>query len=198
VGEEGAPRGAPFFSSGNRRQPPQTVAGVLARWQAVAMPLRISRLILPCLVGVAMIGGRTEAAPSPTRITPMEETVATGSFDVTLTPVSTPDAPVGAMTISKAFHGELNGTSAGQMLAVRTPVEGSAGYVAMERVTATLAGHKGTFALQHSGSMNRGAQSLSVTVVPDSGTEGLAGLKGSMDIKVEGGKHFYTFRYSLP
>jgi hypothetical protein len=84
------------------------------------------------------------------------------------------------------------------MLAIRTPVEGSAGYVAMERVTATLAGHKGSFALQHSGSMDKGAQFLSVTVVPDSGTDGFVGLTGSMDIKIEGGNHLYTFRYSLP
>ncbi len=115
-----------------------------------------------------------------------------------LTPVSAPDAPVGAMAISKTFHGDLDGTSMGQMLAIRTPVEGSAGYVAMERVTAALAGHEGSFALQHSGSMDKGAQSLLVTVVPDSGTGGFAGLAGSMDIKIEGGRHFYTFRYSLP
>jgi len=102
------------------------------------------------------------------------------------------------MAIAKTFHGDLEGSSTGQMLAVRTAVADSAGYVAMERVTGTLGGHTGTFALQHSGSMNKGAQSLSVTVVPDSGTAGLAGLTGAMDIKIEGGNHFYTFRYSLP
>lgn len=128
----------------------------------------------------------------------MAETIATGTFEVMLTPVSGAEAPVGAMTISKTFHGDLEGESAGQMLAVMTTIEGSAGYVAMERVTGTLAGHRGSFAFQHSGSMNKGAQSLSVTVVPDSGTDGLAGLTGSMAIKIEGGKHFYTFRYSLP
>lgn len=128
----------------------------------------------------------------------MTDIVATGSFDVKLTPASAPDAPIGAMAIAKTFHGDLEGSSAGQMLAVRTAVADSAGYVAMERVTGTLGGHTGTFALQHSGSMNKGAQSLSVTVVPDSGTAGLAGLTGAMDIKIEGGNHFYTFRYSLP
>ncbi len=137
------------------------------------------------------------AAVSPARNKPMNESMATGSFDVTLTPAGTPDAPIGMMTIAKTFHGDLAGTSAGQMLAVRTGVEGSAGYVAMERVTATLAGHTGSFALQHSGTMDKGAQSLSVTVVPDSGTEALAGLTGSMDIRIEGGKHHYSFRYSL-
>ena len=128
----------------------------------------------------------------------MADVQATGTFDVKLTPVGPPDAPIGGMAIAKTFHGDLDGTSTGQMLAVRTPVKGSAGYVAMERVTATLAGRHGTFALQHSGSMDKGAQSLSVTVVPDSGTEGLSGLTGSMEIKIESGQHFYIFRYSLP
>lgn len=123
---------------------------------------------------------------------------ATGTFDVKLTPVSVPGAPIGAMAITKTFHGDLDGASTGQMLAVRTSVEGSAGYVAMERVEATLAGRHGSFALQHSGSMDKGAQSLSVTVVPDSATGALAGLAGSMDIRIEGGQHFYTFRYALP
>lgn len=123
---------------------------------------------------------------------------ATGIFDVKLTPNSAPDAPIGGMAISKTFHGDLDGASVGQMLAVRTAVDGSAGYVAMERVTAALDGKHGSFTLQHSGSMNKGALSLSVTVVPDSGTDGLAGLAGSMEIKIEGGQHFYIFRYSLP
>lgn len=84
------------------------------------------------------------------------------------------------------------------MLAVRAPVHGSAGYVAMERVTGTLGGRRGAFSLQHSGTMARGVQSLSVTVVPDSGTEGLAGLAGEMEISIDGGKHEYKFRYTLP
>lgn len=128
----------------------------------------------------------------------MTEHVAKGNFDVQLTPTSAPDAAVGAMSIAKTFHGDLDGTSTGQMLAVRTPVDGSAGYVAMERVTGTLAGHKGSFALQHSGTLDKGAASLSVSVVPDSSTEGLAGLKGTMDIIVSPGRHDYVFRYTLP
>lgn len=128
----------------------------------------------------------------------MIETQATGTFDVTLTPVTAADAPVGGLAIAKTFHGDLAASSAGQMLSVRTPIEGSAGYVAMERVTGTLAGRKGGFALQHSGTMAHGAQSLSITVVPDSGTDALAGIAGSMDIRIEGGRHFYTFRYTLP
>lgn len=161
-------------------------------------PFRSSHLLLACLTGIVMAGCATQTAPHPERNMPIAETVATGSFDVQLTPVGTPDAPIGAMTIAKTFHGDLEGTSAGQMLAVRSPVEGSAGYVAMEHVTATLAGRSGSFALQHSGTMDRGAQSLTITVVPDSGTEGLTGLTGAMDIRIEDGQHYYTFRYLLP
>lgn len=135
---------------------------------------------------------------SPAPANNAAEAVATGSFDVTLTPSSEPDDPISSFALSKIFHGDLEGTSAGHMLAVRTPVEGSAGYVAMERVSATLGGRTGTFALQHSGSMAAGTQTLSITVVPDSGTQALTGLKGSMDITIEGAQHFYTLRYSLP
>lgn len=84
------------------------------------------------------------------------------------------------------------------MLAFRSNVKGSAGYVAMERVTGTLGGKQGSFTLQHSGSMDKGAQSLTVTVVPDSGTEELVGLAGTMNIIVDAGKHDYQFRYTLP
>lgn len=128
----------------------------------------------------------------------MNETVATGTFEVTLTPASEPGASVAAMTIAKTFQGDLVGSSTGQMLAIRTAVERSAGYVAMERITGTLGGRKGSFALQHSGTMDNGAQSLAIAVVPDSATGGLAGLKGTMAIRIEGGKHFYTFRYTFP
>lgn len=123
---------------------------------------------------------------------------AAGTFDVKLTPLGAPDAPVGAMAIAKTFHGDLDATSAGQMLAVRTAVDGSAGHVAMERVTGTLAGRHGSFALQHSGTMDRGKPTLSVTVVPDSGTDGLAGITGRMSIDPSGGRHRYTLRYALP
>jgi Protein of unknown function (DUF3224)/HI0933-like protein len=127
----------------------------------------------------------------------MNETSITGTFDVNLTPNSAADAPFGGLAIAKTFHGPLSGTSVGQMLAERTPVEGSAGYVALERVTATLAGRSGTFVLQHSGTMDRGAQSLSITVVPDSGTDGLSGISGRMQIRIEGGVHHYDFTYRL-
>lgn len=122
--------------------------------------------------------------------------VAKGSFEVKLKPVES--AAVGRMTIDKTFSGDLAGTSQGEMLGHLSPVRGSGGYVALEKVTATLAGRKGSFVLQHTGTMAGGKQELRITVVPDSGTEGLEGLAGNMDIQIDGKAHFYTFRYTLP
>jgi hypothetical protein len=126
-------------------------------------------------------------------------THARGAFDVALTPQPpAPDGFLGRMTIDKRFHGDLEGTSQGQMLAAQTAVQGSAGYVAIERVRGTVGGRTGTFVLQHSGLMDRGAAELVITVVPDSGTEELAGIRGRMTILIQGGAHSYDFTYSLP
>ena len=123
---------------------------------------------------------------------------ATGTFEVKLTPqVDGEDCGVGRMTIDKQFHGDLEATSQGQMLAARSSVKGSAGYVAMERVSGSLNGLTGTFVLQHSGTMTRGEPSLSVTVVPDSGTGDLTGLSGKMTIDLAAGKHSYVFQYAI-
>ncbi|HYW30306.1 MAG TPA: DUF3224 domain-containing protein [Gemmatimonas sp.] len=126
---------------------------------------------------------------------------ASGTFEVQITPQPADGyadgAALGRMTIDKQFQGDLTGTSIGQMLTGMGSVKGSAGYVAIERVTGTLAGRHGTFILQHSGTMNRGVQSLVLTVVPDSATDELTGLSGSMGIKTVGG-HSYTFDYDLP
>jgi len=129
-------------------------------------------------------------------------TIIRGTFDVTLTP-QTPDpghgaAEPGRFTIDKQFHGDLDAHSLGQMLAIRTGVAGSAGYVAMERVRGTLQGRPGTFALQHSGTMTRGVPGLTLNVVPDSGTEALVGLSGAMEIIVADGTHSYVFSFTLP
>jgi hypothetical protein len=125
-------------------------------------------------------------------------THATGTFEVKMTPQTSGDKEaVGRYSLDKQFSGALEGTSKGEMLAVGTAVEGSAGYVAMEQVTGTLAGRQGTFALQHSGTMTRGVGELVITVVPDSGTDQLVGLSGRMDIKIADGKHFYDFEYTL-
>ena len=127
---------------------------------------------------------------------------ATGTFEVTITPQPKDDyadgATLGRMTLDKQFVGDFTGTSRGQMLTAGTPVKGSAGYVAMESVTGTIAGRSGTFILQHSGTMNRGAPALTLTVVPDSGTGELTGLAGTMQIDIANGKHSYRFEYALP
>jgi Protein of unknown function (DUF3224) len=127
---------------------------------------------------------------------------ASGSFEVKMSPqaqdVGVGDPSVGRMAIDKQFHGDLEATSRGQMLAAMTDIEGSAGYVAIERVSGTLDGRNGTFALQHSGIMTRGVPQLTITVVPDSGTDELVGLIGMMTIDIANGKHSYDFEYTLP
>jgi len=153
------------------------------------------------LISVLAFVCHMSLAQSTTGKTKMEH--ATGTFDVKITPQK-PDNPVseeakfGRMTIDKQFHGDLDATSKGEMLAGMTDVKGSAGYVALERVTGSLKGHTGSFILQHTGSMDRGAQQLTITVVPDSGTGQLTGLKGQMKIIIAEGKHSYEFDYSLP
>ncbi|MGV7211295.1 DUF3224 domain-containing protein [Oxalobacteraceae bacterium A2-2] len=122
-----------------------------------------------------------------------------GTFEVKLTPQPAEEGiPWGRQRIAKTFHGPLDGSSVGEMVAVLTATKGSAGYVALEQVSATLEGRSGSFFLQHSGQMDRGQPHLSVTVVPDSGTGALAGIKGDMSIDIANGQHSYTFRYSLP
>ena len=128
--------------------------------------------------------------------------VAKGEFVVKLLPLPVEGQPenskMGRMSIDKSISGDLLATTRGQMLSAMTDVKGSAGYVAIERVDGTLKGKKGTFALQHTGTMNKGNPSLSVTVVPDSGTGELIGLVGQFRIIVAAGKHSYEFTYTLP
>ena len=123
-----------------------------------------------------------------------------GAFDVKLAPqeaYNKADTTLGRMSIDKQFHGAIEATSKGEMLSASTSVKGSAGYVAIERVTGTLNGKNGSFVLQHYATMTRGAPQLTITVVPDSGTGELEGLSGKMNIRIENGKHFYDFEYAL-
>jgi hypothetical protein len=126
---------------------------------------------------------------------------ATGTFEVKLSPLALDDkaagADLGRLSISKQFHGDLEGTSRGEMLTAGSPAKGSAGYVAIEWVTGKLNGRGGSFVLQHSATMDRRSQQLSVTVVPGSGTDELAGIAGRMKIVIEGAKHSYEFEYTL-
>ncbi len=164
------------------------------------------------MIGAAIIAAAVVVAPpvqtsattppktsAPTSMT--NTTTISGTFDVKMTPQSSAveAAQIGRFSLDKAYHGDLEATAAGEMIAVMTGEKGSAGYVAIERVTGTLAGRKGTFALQHSATMDRGTANLTIVVIPDSGTDGLTGISGTMGIRVEaGGKHFYDFTYALP
>ena len=126
---------------------------------------------------------------------------ATGTFEVALSllPLEnvTDDAMMQRRSLDKRFQGGIDGTSVGQMLSIGTTTAGSGAYVAVERVTASVDGKSGTFSLHHTGVMNRGTPSLSITVVPDSGTGELAGISGTLAIDIKDKQHFYTFDYEL-
>jgi hypothetical protein len=132
----------------------------------------------------------------------MMNSIAKGTFTVNLVPLAFEGqehgSKLGRMSIDKSITGDLTATTRGQMLSAMTETKGSAGYVALERVEGTLGGRSGTFVLQHTGTMDRAAPSLSVTVVPDSGTGELVGLRGEFKILVAEGQHSYEFTYSLP
>jgi Protein of unknown function (DUF3224) len=155
---------------------------------------------LLCAGGIAWTQAIPEDArqPEPTQIMTQH---ASGTFDVKITPQKA-DNPVaergkhGRMSIDKHYHGELEGDGAGEMLSAMATKD-SGVYVAVERVTATLQGRKGSFLLHHTGLMNRGAQSLKISVVPDSGEGELKGISGTMNIKIEKGQHFYELEYEL-
>lgn len=156
-------------------------------------------------LSLAACAARSEApsSPSPSSSGASSVTqVATGTFEVQLAPLAFEDQPegskLGRMSIDKQIAGDLVATTKGQMLSAMTDTKGSAGYVALELVDGTLHGRAGTFVLQHTGTMNRGASSLSVTVVPDSGTGELVGLAGDFAINIVDGRHDYEFSYTLP
>jgi len=166
--------------------------------------LRAAAVVIACTI--LALGACNHAQTESRADEPAKEmsmtTRATGSFEVKLQPVGAPDkgdgSALGRMTIDKQFHGDLEATSKGEMLSAMTDIKGSAGYVAIERVTGTLDGRSGSFVLQHTGLMDRGKPQLSVVVVPDSGSGQLTGLTGTMKIIIEGGKHSYEFDYALP
>jgi hypothetical protein len=154
-----------------------------------------------CLFSGSGSSAYTQQLPVPNTVQKEKvmNTHANGTFDVQLKPQDdkSADTVVGRLLIDKQFHGDLEGTSKGQMLTAITGIKDSAGYVAIERVSGTLQGRKGTFVLQHTGLMTRGEPQLTIIVVPDSGTEELAGIAGKMTIKIADGKHSYDFEYTL-
>jgi hypothetical protein len=128
--------------------------------------------------------------------------LARGKFEVRLTPQplshAEADSKLGRLALDKQFEGDLQASSRGEMLSAGTAVEGSAGYVAIEQVSGTLNGREGSFVLQHSGTLNRGATQLVITVVPDSGAGQLTGLSGVMTLEIADGVHSYELIYNLP
>lgn len=127
---------------------------------------------------------------------------ATGTFEVRMQPQGDGDvsegSSLGRMSLDKQFSGDLQAVGKGEMLSARSDIPTSAAYVAIERVTGTLHGSAGSFAMVHKGVMTASGQVLSIEVVPDTGTDALIGLSGTLGIRIEGGKHYYNFEYSLP
>jgi len=160
----------------------------------------ISIYLLTCLSACVTTPAATESASIILKAPNMHH--ARGGFDIKLNPqvpaTAIEAAKLARQTIIKQFNGDLNASSLGEMLAAVTETKGSAGYVAIERVTGSLQGKKGSFVLMHTGTMNRGQADLAVQIVPDSGTDELAGITGQMKIQINNGQHFYTFDYTLP
>jgi len=155
---------------------------------------------LAIFLGMALACAGHQAPASRTNTGTEARVTARGEFEVKVVAQPADDAaggPFGRLFLDKRFHGELDGTSKGQMMAAGTAVEGSGAYVAFELVSGTVNGKSGTFILQHRGTMQKNVPSMEVTIVPDSGTGELTGIAGTMRIVIEGGKHFYELAYTL-
>jgi len=126
--------------------------------------------------------------------------IATGTFDIKVTPIPPQDANArtGHLTFTKVFHGQIDGTSTGDMLAVGSATSDKGAYVAIEWITGTLDGKAGSFALHHNGTKQGGEANMDINVVPGSGTGQLEGIAGKFEIRFEGKQHHYRFEYSLP
>lgn len=154
------------------------------------------------LIGAFLLGASYAAAQKTTR-SHKEATVtqtASGPFDVKVTQQddNSDDPLLNRMVLDKQYHGDLDAIGKGQMLTAGTAVKGSGAYVAIEKVSGELKGQKGTFILQHMGTMNQNKPELTIIVVPDSGTGELAGLRGKMKINIApDGKHSYELEYKL-
>jgi hypothetical protein len=163
-----------------------------------------ARVAIAAWLALASVAASAQSQPpaSPAKGPPVMTHKAAGTFDVSLKPQDTPDsgpgATLGRMTIEKQYHGDLVAQAKGEMLTAMAPTKGSGTYVAVEKVTGTLNGRKGSFAMHHSGTMHRGAQQLAIVIVPDSGTEELAGIAGRLLLRIAEGKHFYEIEYTLP
>ena len=154
--------------------------------------------VLALLTALPSPSQTAAAKPTQAKESAITMSHAKGTFEVKMTPAPADDTGVSRFRGDKQFRGDLDGSSVVVMLAAGNPATGSAGYVAMENVTGTLAGRSGTFSLQQSGTMDKGALSLTVLVVPGSGTGDLQGISGKMDIIIADGEHSYDLEYSLP
>lgn len=159
-------------------------------------------LAAAALAALAVAGsGLAHADSEPERNTTMDRT-ARGTFDVRAAPVAQDPLPdgtgLGRFSLDKQYHGDLEATGKGEMLTAETAVEGSAGYVATERVDGTLHGRRGSFVLLHRGTMGRGGQHLSIVILRDSGTGGLEGIEGELVVTIADGEHRYALDYTLP
>jgi hypothetical protein len=164
------------------------------------MDLALCAAVFVSLCVVSWLKAQTPPKPEP----PKEGVAtahATGPFEVKMTPQDDKpgDGTTGRFTVDKQYHGDLEGTGKAQMLTAGSVAKGNAAYVAIERVTGTLKGRAGSFTLQHSGTISNGVQNLVITIVPDSGTEQLAGISGRMRVNIAaGGKHSYDLEYTAP
>ncbi len=169
---------------------------------SIASGLFLSSCLTFCLGAFAAVQAQTPDTKPPQKAKIMKDT-AKGTFDIKVTPLAAEenvgDATIGRLSLAKTFFGDLVGVSSGQMLGSQSEeVAGSGGYVAMERFTGTLKGRKGSFTLQHIGTMEGGNFDLNVMVVPGSGTGELKGIAGLFKIIIEGNRHVYEFEYSIP
>jgi len=151
----------------------------------------------------APIDAQSKEKPAQTANKPaMTTKIAKGTFEVKVTPVKDDDASIvegmGRLTLNKTWSGELVGTSKGQMLGYSDKAQTTGGYVAMEVFTGTVNGKKGSFALQHVGTMEKGKFAINVEIIPGSGTADLTGITGKLEIIIADGKHSYELAYSLP
>lgn len=166
--------------------------------------LEINGLVLALLAIMAPLALPSGPLPTEDPVPPKKPTKdkamekVTGDFDVKIIPADTGDPQLGMMLLDKVYRGPLQGTGKGRMLTGMTSIKDSAGYVAIERIEGELLGKRGSFIIQHSGTMAKGNQSLTIRVIPDSGTGSLMGLEGEMQIRIVDRKHFYDFSFSLP
>jgi hypothetical protein len=150
--------------------------------------------ILPLAVALLLVATLHIATAQPRSVT-----MTRGTFTVAVVPLApAPAEGISRYSINKAIHGDLEATTQGEMFSGGDPKQGAAGYVAIEVVTGTLQGKRGSFALQHSATMDAGGRKMTVIVVPGSGTGELKGISGTFAIDIADGRHSYELAYELP